>query len=165
MITVDVDAHKKIHVGLALDEFGRETNHWQPKASAAGTASGAGWRVSAKSAESALRVPGAMGVGSHSTLLLLARPSTRSTPVGPPLDEEVPRRPPRPTAWTLTPSLSTSIGRLTGYSGSRAKMRQPFSTCWPPNAKQRSLSLRGCGIRFTPCCFSSTESTNAPFRR
>src|SRR5512142_1289276 len=37
MITVGVDAHKRIHVALALDEFGREVGSWQ------GTNSKRGW--------------------------------------------------------------------------------------------------------------------------
>ena len=37
MITVGVDAHKRVHVALALDEFGRETSTWK------GTNSKRGW--------------------------------------------------------------------------------------------------------------------------
>lgn len=38
MITIGVDAHKKAHVALALDEAGRELGHWQ------GPNSAVGWR-------------------------------------------------------------------------------------------------------------------------
>ena len=38
MITIGVDAHKRIHVALALDEAGREIGEWR------GPNSQAGWR-------------------------------------------------------------------------------------------------------------------------
>jgi transposase len=36
MITIGVDAHKRVHVALALDEAGREIGHWQGENSRAG---------------------------------------------------------------------------------------------------------------------------------
>lgn len=36
MITIGVDAHKRVHVALALDEAGQEIGHWQGGNSRAG---------------------------------------------------------------------------------------------------------------------------------
>ena len=36
MITIGVDAHKRVHVALAIDDAGRELGHWHGPNSAAG---------------------------------------------------------------------------------------------------------------------------------
>ena len=36
MVTIGVDAHKRIHVALALDDAGREIGEWQGRNSVAG---------------------------------------------------------------------------------------------------------------------------------
>jgi len=36
MITIGVDAHKRVHVALALDEAGREISQWQGPNSSVG---------------------------------------------------------------------------------------------------------------------------------
>lgn len=43
MITLGVDAHKKIHVAIAVDEGGREVGHWQGANTPAGWQRGLSW--------------------------------------------------------------------------------------------------------------------------
>ena len=43
MITIGVDAHKRVHVALAIDDAGREVGHWQGPNSAAGWQDLARW--------------------------------------------------------------------------------------------------------------------------
>ena len=62
MITVGVDAHKKIHVALALDEFGRETNHWHGANSKSGWDSFQSWYVGLGD-ERRVGIEGAWGYG------------------------------------------------------------------------------------------------------
>lgn len=62
MITIGVDAHKRVHVGLALDEMGRELGHWRGPNSASGWDDFAEWS-SALGAERRVGIEGAWGYG------------------------------------------------------------------------------------------------------
>lgn len=62
MITVGVDAHKRVHVALALDEFGRETTHWQGANSKRGWDSFQGW-LKGLGEERRVGIEGAWGYG------------------------------------------------------------------------------------------------------
>ena len=56
MITIGVDAHKTIHVALAVDEAGKEVGDWQ------GPNSEAGWRSLATSGVTELMLSNSSGV-------------------------------------------------------------------------------------------------------
>jgi len=43
MITIGVDAHKRVHVALAIDDAGRELGHWQGPNTATGWQDLARW--------------------------------------------------------------------------------------------------------------------------
>jgi len=45
MITIGVDAHKRVHVALALDEAGREMDRWQGPNSPVGWLAVAQWAL------------------------------------------------------------------------------------------------------------------------
>jgi len=62
MITIGVDAHKRLHVALALDEAGREIGQWQGKNSAAGWRDLAQW-AGAIAANRQWGIEGAWGYG------------------------------------------------------------------------------------------------------
>jgi len=62
MITIGVDAHKRLHVALALDEAGREIGQWQGKNSAAGWRDLAQW-AGAIGASRQWGIEGAWGYG------------------------------------------------------------------------------------------------------
>ena len=62
MITIGVDAHKRVHVALALDEAGREIGHWQGKNSAAGWRDLAQW-AGAMGTDKQWGIEGAWGYG------------------------------------------------------------------------------------------------------
>lgn len=62
MITIGVDAHKQVHVALALDDTGRELGHWRGQNSAAGWQDFAQWSA-ALGAERRVGIEGAWGYG------------------------------------------------------------------------------------------------------
>jgi transposase len=62
MITIGVDAHKRVHVALALDETGRELGHWRGLNCAAGWQAFTQW-ASALGAEYRVGIEGAWGYG------------------------------------------------------------------------------------------------------
>ncbi len=62
MITIGVDAHKRVHVGLALDDTGRELGHWCGPNSAVGWQDFAQWSL-AFGAERRVGIEGAWGYG------------------------------------------------------------------------------------------------------
>lgn len=62
MITIGVDAHKRVHVGLALDEMGRELGNWRGPNSVAGWHDFVEWS-SALGAERRVGIEGAWGYG------------------------------------------------------------------------------------------------------
>lgn len=62
MITIGVDAHKRVHVALALDDTGRELGHWRGPNSADGWHDFVQWS-SAFGAERRVGIEGAWGYG------------------------------------------------------------------------------------------------------
>jgi transposase len=62
MITIGVDAHKRVHVGLALDDMGRELGHWRGANSAGGWQDFVQWSA-AFGAERRIGIEGAWGYG------------------------------------------------------------------------------------------------------
>jgi transposase len=62
VITIGVDAHKRVHVALALDEAGRELDHWRGQNSAAGWLDFLRW-ASALGPELRVGIEGAWGYG------------------------------------------------------------------------------------------------------
>ena len=62
MITIGVDAHKRVHVGLALDDMGRELGHWRGPNSADGWQDFVQW-LAAFGAECRVGIEGAWGYG------------------------------------------------------------------------------------------------------
>jgi len=54
VITIGVDAHKGVHVALALDEAGQEVNQWQGLNNAAGWEAISQWAPSSSSISFAL---------------------------------------------------------------------------------------------------------------
>ncbi len=62
MITIGVDAHKRVHVALALDDMGRELGHWRGQNSAAGWQDFAQWSA-ALGVEHRVGIEGAWGYG------------------------------------------------------------------------------------------------------
>src|SRR5438045_3303784 len=62
MVTIGVDAHKRMHVALALDEQGREASHWRGPNSAAGWQSFVDWATGLGD-ERRIGIEGAGGYG------------------------------------------------------------------------------------------------------
>lgn len=62
MITIGVDAHKRVHAGLALDDTGRELGHWRGPNSAAGWQDFMQW-ASSCGADLRVGIEGAWGYG------------------------------------------------------------------------------------------------------
>jgi transposase len=62
MITIGVDAHKQVHVGLALDDTGSELGHWRGPNSALGWQEFTQW-AAAFGAERRIGIEGAWGYG------------------------------------------------------------------------------------------------------
>jgi transposase len=62
VITIGVDAHKRVHVALALDEAGRELDHWRGPNSAAGWQDFSHWATALRS-ECRVGIEGAWGYG------------------------------------------------------------------------------------------------------
>ena len=79
MITIGVDAHKQVHVALALDDAGRELGHWRGRtACPAGRVSRTGRASSEQSAGSASRALGDMAAAWRRTSSRTVKRSTRS---------------------------------------------------------------------------------------
>ena len=63
MLTIGVDAHKRVHVAIAVDEQGREVGAWRGLNSLAGWRDfGHGQAAPARNARLGSKAPGAMGV-------------------------------------------------------------------------------------------------------
>jgi len=62
MVTIGVDAHKRVHVGIALDDAGQEIGHWRGPNSVVGWESLLGW-VSAFGESRAWGIEGAWNYG------------------------------------------------------------------------------------------------------
>ena len=62
MVTIGVDAHKRIHVALALDDAGREIGEWQGRNSVAGWRDVSQW-ASGFEGERQWGIEGAWGYG------------------------------------------------------------------------------------------------------
>ena len=84
MITLGVDAHKKLHVATELDETGHEIGQWRGPNSDAGWQNALRWAI-ALGAPHQWGIVGAWGYGrgSHNTWSPAESPSTKSTLAGP----------------------------------------------------------------------------------
>ena len=83
MLAIGVDAHKAVHVAVAVDAAGREVARWRGANSGAGWQELAAWAVGlGTSAAGVSRGRGTTGAGWRSTWSTQGRWSTRSIPAG-----------------------------------------------------------------------------------
>jgi len=161
MITIGVDAHKRVRVALALDEAGREISHWQGENSRAGWNDLQRWALSVGTARQ-WGIENAWGYGRGLAQHLVASGEDvyDATLVGRRCADAALAGLRRPIVSMLAPSHSSCDRNHRASLKSRPMTRQRCWTCSQSNATQRSPRPRGYATRFTHCLCSSIRSTS-----
>ena len=162
MITIGVDAHKRVHVAIALDEAGRDLSSWR------GANSAVGWesfsqRARALGAERQVGIEGTwrygrgLAQGIVATGTAVYEVNARWTAIG--------RRSARKPDKTDRHDARAGALCLQREGSALPKVEaEDETTILNLLAIEREAAIverRGCRIRFTPCSCSSTRSTTS----